>query len=229
MNSTDSAGSGLCRVRSSFQTAYTGLRWRQRSKSILPTAKPVVLIPRPFASIGLRSIRSPSTAALHMSTRVGTTSRCCSTIWAGCGNSPSPTSTSGSSWYFGSSFFLSNFVTQIMVPPTPTKLFCSTSFIGGMARDHEGYGKYGDPDLTGTTLTLYGKHHKTVGSKSRSGSPMPSENARSVTSPHDCLPTVKEILTSTYSVSCRMSPNERGQNYTPNCTSCAKRAQAVVT
>ena len=86
-----------------------------------------------------------------------------------------------------------------------------------MARDHEGYGKYGDPDLTGTTLTLYGKHHKTVRSKSRSGSPMPSENARSVTSPHDCLPTVKEILTSTYSVSCRMSPNERGQNYTPNC------------
>lgn len=34
-------------------------------------------------------------------------------------------------------------------------------FIGSMARDHEAYGKYGDPDLTGTTLTLYGKHHKT--------------------------------------------------------------------
>ena len=34
-------------------------------------------------------------------------------------------------------------------------------FIGTMARDHEAYGKYGDPDLTGTTLTLYGKHHKT--------------------------------------------------------------------
>ena len=33
-------------------------------------------------------------------------------------------------------------------------------FIGSMARDHEAYGKYGDPDLTGTTLTLYGKHHK---------------------------------------------------------------------
>ena len=30
-----------------------------------------------------------------------------------------------------------------------------------MAHDHEAYGKYGDPDLTGTTLTLYGKHHKT--------------------------------------------------------------------
>jgi integrase len=34
-------------------------------------------------------------------------------------------------------------------------------FIGSMARDHEAYGKYGHPDLTGTTLTLYGKHHKT--------------------------------------------------------------------
>jgi integrase len=34
-------------------------------------------------------------------------------------------------------------------------------FIGSMARDHEAYGKYGDPDLTGTTLTLFGKHHKT--------------------------------------------------------------------
>jgi integrase len=34
-------------------------------------------------------------------------------------------------------------------------------FIGSMVRDHEGHGKYGDPDLTGTTLTLYGKHHKT--------------------------------------------------------------------
>jgi integrase len=34
-------------------------------------------------------------------------------------------------------------------------------FIGSMARDHETYGKYGHPDLTGTTLTLYGKHHKT--------------------------------------------------------------------
>ncbi len=34
-------------------------------------------------------------------------------------------------------------------------------FIGSMARDHEAYGKHGDPDLTGTPLTLYGKHHKT--------------------------------------------------------------------
>lgn len=34
-------------------------------------------------------------------------------------------------------------------------------FIGSMARDHEAYGKYDHPDLTGTTLTLYGKHHKT--------------------------------------------------------------------
>jgi integrase len=34
-------------------------------------------------------------------------------------------------------------------------------FIGSMARDHEAYGKYVLPELTGTTLTLYGKHHKT--------------------------------------------------------------------
>jgi integrase len=34
-------------------------------------------------------------------------------------------------------------------------------FIGSMARDHEAYGKYGHPDLTGTALTPYGKHHKT--------------------------------------------------------------------
>ena len=34
-------------------------------------------------------------------------------------------------------------------------------FIGSMARDHEVFGKYGHPDLTGTTLTLYGKHTKT--------------------------------------------------------------------
>jgi len=34
-------------------------------------------------------------------------------------------------------------------------------FIGSMTRDHEAYGKYGDPDLTGTTLTLFGKQHKT--------------------------------------------------------------------
>jgi integrase len=39
--------------------------------------------------------------------------------------------------------------------------FLLDCFIGSMARDHEAYGKYGDPDLTGTTLTLYGKHHKT--------------------------------------------------------------------
>jgi hypothetical protein len=30
-----------------------------------------------------------------------------------------------------------------------------------MARDHEAYGKYRHPDLTGTTLTLYGKQNKT--------------------------------------------------------------------
>jgi integrase len=34
-------------------------------------------------------------------------------------------------------------------------------FIGSMTRDHKAYGKYGDPDLTGTTLTLFGKQHKT--------------------------------------------------------------------
>lgn len=34
-------------------------------------------------------------------------------------------------------------------------------FIGSMARDHEAYGKYRDPDLTGTTLTLFGKQNKT--------------------------------------------------------------------
>jgi len=39
--------------------------------------------------------------------------------------------------------------------------FLLDSFIGSMARDHEAFGKYGHPDLTGTTLTLYGKHHKT--------------------------------------------------------------------
>jgi integrase len=41
------------------------------------------------------------------------------------------------------------------------EIFLLDFFIGSMARDHEAYGKYGDPDLTGTTLTLYGKHHKT--------------------------------------------------------------------
>jgi integrase len=41
------------------------------------------------------------------------------------------------------------------------QMFLLDFFIGSMARDHEAYGKYGDPDLTGTTLTLYGKHHKT--------------------------------------------------------------------
>jgi len=41
------------------------------------------------------------------------------------------------------------------------KTFLLDFFIVSMARDHEAYGKYGDPDLTGTTLTLYGKHHKT--------------------------------------------------------------------
>jgi integrase len=30
-----------------------------------------------------------------------------------------------------------------------------------VARDDEAYAKYGHPDLTGTTLTLYGKYHKT--------------------------------------------------------------------
>ena len=33
-------------------------------------------------------------------------------------------------------------------------------FIGSMCRDHEAWGKYGNPDLTGETLTLYGKQHK---------------------------------------------------------------------
>lgn len=34
-------------------------------------------------------------------------------------------------------------------------------FIGSMARDHEAYGKYRHPELTGTTLTLCGKQNKT--------------------------------------------------------------------
>jgi integrase len=41
------------------------------------------------------------------------------------------------------------------------EIFLLDFLIGSMARDHEAYGKYGDPDLTGTTVTLYGKHHKT--------------------------------------------------------------------
>lgn len=41
------------------------------------------------------------------------------------------------------------------------EIFLLDFFVGSMARDHEAYGKYGDPDLRGTTLTLYGKHHKT--------------------------------------------------------------------
>ncbi len=41
------------------------------------------------------------------------------------------------------------------------EMFLLDFFIGSMARDHEAYGKYGHPDLTGTTLTLYGKQHKT--------------------------------------------------------------------
>ena len=36
--------------------------------------------------------------------------------------------------------------------------FLLNFFIGSMARDHEAYGKYGHPDLTGTTLTLYGQN-----------------------------------------------------------------------
>src|SRR5258707_12291829 len=47
-----------------------------------------------------------------------------------------------------------------MAPPTPRKRSCSTSSSAAW-RDHEAYGKYRHPELTGTTLTLYGKHHKT--------------------------------------------------------------------
>ena len=50
--------------------------------------------------------------------------------------------------------------TSSIAPLTPRKRFCSTS-LSAAWRDHEAYGKYGLPELTGTTLTLYGKHRKT--------------------------------------------------------------------
>lgn len=42
----------------------------------------------------------------------------------------------------------------------PEITFLLDFFIGTMARDCEGYGKFGHPQLSGTTLTLYGKQHK---------------------------------------------------------------------
>src|SRR5260370_9909274 len=60
------------------------------AKNISPIVKPVVLIPRRSAGIGLRLIRLSSIVALRMLTRAGTTSRSCSTIWAGSESSPFP-------------------------------------------------------------------------------------------------------------------------------------------
>ena len=64
-------GSVLC------LTAQAGSRSQQLRKNTLPTAKPVGLIPRPFADIVLQLIRSSSIAALRMSTSAETTSRSC--------------------------------------------------------------------------------------------------------------------------------------------------------
>jgi hypothetical protein len=58
------------------------------AENTLLTAKLVASIPRPSASIGLPLIRSSHIAAPRTSTSAGITSRSCSTIWAGCGNSP---------------------------------------------------------------------------------------------------------------------------------------------
>jgi hypothetical protein len=59
--------------------------------------------------------------------------------------------------------------------------------IGSMARDHEAYGKYGHPDLTGTTLTLYGKQKKTRTVEISSGSPVLSGSGASAPIPNLCL------------------------------------------
>ena len=42
----------------------------------------------------------------------------------------------------------------------PEETFLLDFFIGTMCREHEAYGKHGNPQLTGTTLTLYGKQDK---------------------------------------------------------------------
>jgi hypothetical protein len=99
-------------------------------------------------------------------------------------------------------------------------------FIGSMARDHEAYGKYGDPDLTGTTLTFTASTTRPARPKSVSGSPMPSESVGSTAIPKVGLSTAAENPTSTCSANCSTSLRRRGRRSIPNFTNCAKPAQA---
>src|SRR5260370_13983814 len=102
-------------------------------------------------------------------------------------------------------------------------------FIGSMARDHEAYGKYGHPDLTGTTLTLYGKQKKTrtVEISQRLADAIRERRKRSNSKAlfvnRNGKPD-KHLLRKLQNIA-----KKAGQSSIPNFTSCAKPAQAGVT
>jgi hypothetical protein len=95
-------------------------------------------------------------------------------------------------------------------------------FIGSMVRDHEGYGsRYSD--LTGVTLTIRGKQHKTRPSKSVQGLPGKLTNVASAATPNISFSTARENRTSICFRTCRALPRKRGRNSTRNYINCARR------
>jgi hypothetical protein len=106
--------------------------------------------------------------------------------------------------------------------PMPTNDSCWTSFTGSMARDVEAWGsRY--TALTGATLTIQGKPHKTRTFEISPRLLQISWIVESTASPNISFPTGTENRTNICFGTCRASPTERRRNSTRNYTSCARR------
>lgn len=110
----------------------------------------------------------------------------------------------------------------------PEETFLLDFFIGSMARDHEAHGcRY--RDMTGTTLTLYGKQDKTrtVEISERLADAINARRKRLGAGPNDLLfPNGNGNPTSTPCVIFKQSPSEQGRSLRLSCTSCAKPERA---
>lgn len=110
----------------------------------------------------------------------------------------------------------------------PEETFLLDFFIGSMARDHEAHGcRY--RDMTGTTLTLYGKQDKTrtVEISERLADAINARRKRLGAGPNDLLfPNGNGNPTSTSCVIFKQSPSEQGRSLRLSCTSCAKPERA---
>jgi integrase/recombinase XerD len=91
-------------------------------------------------------------------------------------------------------------------------------FIGSMVRDHEAYGCCYS-DLTGTTLTIRGKQHKTRTVEIIPGSPMRSTSAGNTANPNTCSRIDTVVPTPTCFTNCKVSPAGRRRSSIASFTS----------